>query len=319
MCNLASISLPAFVKDGDYDYDELHRVAKIVARNLDRVIDVTFYPVPETEKSNKRHRPIGIGVQGLADVFFALKMPFDSPEAAEVNARIFATIYHAAVETSIELAEEFGPYETFKGSPASLGKLQFDLWGRRPLDGFDWDSLKTRVCAIGMRNSLLVAPMPTASTSQLLGNTEAFEPVTSNLYSRTTLAGTFTVVNKHLLQDLIELGLWSPELKQKLVAAEGSVQNIDEIPDSLKRLYKTAYEVSMKTLIDMAADRGIYVDQSMSLNLFTANPTFRKLSSMHFYAWKRGLKTGQYYQRSRPATGATKITVDSVQCLACSG
>lgn len=305
-----------------YDYAALHKATKILTRNLDRVIDVTFYPVQEAAKSNLRHRPIGIGVQGLADVFFKLKLPFDSEEAAEINRKIFATVYHAAVETSCELADVHGPYATFEGSPASVGKLQFDLWEKAPHPMYDdWDVLRKRVQQKGMRNSLLVAPMPTASTAQILGNTEAFEPITSNLYSRTTLAGTFTVVNKYLLQDLLERGLWTPKLKQDIVAAEGSVQDLD-IPDDLKKIYKTAYELSMKTLIDLAADRGIYVDQSMSLNMFVAAPTFRKLSSMHFYAWSKGLKTGMYYLRSKPASGAKKITVDPLageECVACSG
>ena len=318
VCNLGSLSLPAFVKDGTYDYEALHAATKILARNLDRVIDVTFYPVPEASGSNLRHRPIGLGVQGLADVFFKLKIPFDSGRAAEINRRIFATIYHAAVQTSCELAVEKTPYATFQGSPASLGKLQFDLWDAEPHPMYDWDALKTAVQEVGMRNSLLLAPMPTASTAQILGNTEAFEPVTSNLYSRNTLAGTFAVVNKYLLEDLLERGLWTPALKQKLVASEGSVQGLD-IPQELKDVYKTAYELSMKTLVDMAADRGIYVDQSMSLNMFVAAPTFRKLSSMHFYAWRKGLKTGMYYLRSKAASSATKITLDSAECLACSG
>ena len=318
------MSLPAFVigtgTGAIYDYTALHASVKVLARNLDRVIDVNFYPLPEAERSNFRHRPIGIGVQGLQDVFFRLKVPFDSPEAAEINRKIFATIYHAAIETTCDLADEFGAYETFGGCPASRGLLQFDLWNAAPHPMYDdWGALKKRA-SNGIRNSLSVAPMPTASTAQILGNTEAFEPVTSNLYSRTTLAGTFTVVNQYLLNDLLERGLWTPALKHKLVAAEGSVQELD-IPDDLKKLYMTAYELSMKTLIDMAADRGIYVDQSMSLNLFVAAPTFRKLSSMHFHAWKRGLKTGMYYLRSRAASSATKITVQdsSPECLACSG
>jgi ribonucleoside-diphosphate reductase subunit M1 len=324
VCNLASISLPAFVSGDEYDYAGLHAVAKIVTRNLDKIIDVTFYPVIEAERSNTRHRPIGIGVQGLADVFFRLKIPFDSPEAAEMNRKIFATIYHAAVETSCELAKSLGSYSTFQGSPASSGKLQFDLWNVAPHAMYeDWDTLRNSAKQ-GMRNSLLVAPMPTASTAQILGNTEAFEPITSNLYSRTTLAGTFTIVNKYLLKDLTERGLWNPQLKNQLLAAEGSVAGLD-IPDDLKKLYKTAYEMSMKTVIDMAADRGVYVDQSMSLNMFVAEPTFRKLSSMHFYAWKKGLKTGMYYLRSQAASSATKITVDVAklaepeECVMCSG
>lgn len=335
VCNLASLSLPAFVSSGTFDYPGLHAATKILARNLNRVIDVTFYPLIECENSNMRHRPIGLGVQGLADVFFMLKLPFDSPEAADVNRKIFATIYHAAVETSCDIVDERRSaldmglmhetpwYPSFHGSPASQGKLQFDLWNQKPHEMYDWDSLRDRAKQ-GMRNSLLVAPMPTASTAQILGNTEAFEPITSNLYSRTTLAGTFTIVNKYLLKDLTDRGLWTPQLKNQLMAAEGSVQSLD-IPDDLKKLYKTAYEMSMKTLVDMAADRGVYVDQSMSLNMFVAEPTFRKLSSMHFYAWKKGLKTGMYYLRSQAASSATKITVDVAklaepeECVMCSG
>ena len=332
------MSLPAFVSGDGYDYAALHAAAKILTRNLDRVIDVTFYPVPEAKNSNLRHRPIGVGVQGLADVYFKLKIPFDSAEAADINRKIFATVYHAAVETSCDIVEERSAaldaglssddqpwYPTFKGSPASRGNLQFDLWGAEPETMYDWNALKYRVATQGMRNSLLVAPMPTASTAQILGNTEAFEPITSNLYSRTTMAGTFTVVNKYLLEDLMERGLWTPTLKQQLVAAEGSVQSLD-IPDDLKTIYKTAYELSMKTIIDMAADRGIYVDQSMSLNMFVAEPTFRKLSSMHFYAWRKGLKTGMYYLRSQAASSAKKITVEAysnaenpADCVMCSG
>lgn len=333
VCNIGSMSLPAFVRDdGTYDYEGLHAAVKILARNLDKIIDVTFYPVLDASYSNLSHRPIGIGVQGLADTFFKLRMPYDSEEARDLNRKIFATIYHAAVETSCDIAAERqsafdagllqGPvtYSSFPGSPASLGILQPDLWGIVPDPMYDWDLLRARA-KMGMRNSLLVAPMPTASTGQLLGNTECFEPITSNLYSRTTLAGTFTVVNTYLLKDLIRLSLWTPELKQQLVTHEGSVQRLD-IPDTLKKLYKTAYEMSMKTLIDLAADRGPYVDQSMSLNMFMAEPTFRKLSSMHFYAWKQGLKTGMYYLRSKPASGATKITVEKLaetDCVACSG
>ena len=288
-----------------------------------------FYPVEEAARSNGRHRPIGIGVQGLADVFFMLGVPFDSENAAEINRRIFATVYHAAVETSCDIVEERRDainagllcetpwYPSFPGSPTSEGKLQFDLWGAEPHPMYkDWDFLRHRA-QCGMRNSLLVAPMPTASTSQMLGNVECFEPITSNLYSRTTLAGTFTIANKHLQRDLIARGLWTTQLKNQLVAAEGSVQTLD-IPDDLKALYKTAYELSMRTIIDMAADRGIYVDQSQSINVFVAEPAFRKLSSMHFYAWKKGLKTGMYYLRSKAASGATKITVDPPECIACS-
>jgi ribonucleoside-diphosphate reductase alpha subunit len=336
VCNLASLSLPSFVTDGGYDYKGLHAATKILTRNLNEVIDITFYPVPEASNSNLKHRPIGLGVQGLADTFFKMRLPFDSPEAADINTKIFATIYHAAVETSCDIAEERqsaiglgllqgdATYSSFKGSPASQGVLQPDLWGIVPDPMYDWDALRQRVRTTGMRNSLLVAPMPTASTGQLLGNTECFEPITSNLYARTTLAGTFTVVNKYLMHDLITMGLWTPEMKQQLIVHEGSVQTLD-IPDELKRLYKTAYEMSMKTLINMAADRGPYIDQSMSLNMFVAEPTFRKLSSMHFYAWKKGLKTGMYYLRSKAASNATKITVVEAlgnveeECVMCSG
>lgn len=331
VCNLGSMSLPAFVIASDdgrkgYDYAGLHAAAKVLARNLDRVVDVTMYPVDEALNSNARHRPIGIGVQGLADVFFALDLPFDSEAAAEINRKIFATVYHAAVETSIELAATHGAYASFAGSPASEGRLQFDLWNAEPHPMYaDWEDLRRRA-AKGMRNSLLVAPMPTATTAQILGNNEAFEPVTSNLYSRTTMAGTFIVVNGSLQRDLVDRGLWTKAVRDALVANEGSVQNL-EIPDALKAKYKTAYEMSMKTLIDMAADRGVYVDQSMSLNMFVAEPTFRKLSSMLFYAWRKGLKTGMYYLRSRGAATAVKITVENAPlpiavdegCVACSG
>ena len=317
VCNLGSLALPKFVVNGAFEYEGLHAATKVLTRNLDRVIDRTFYPIVEAENSNMRHRPIGLGVQGLADVFFVLKIPFDSPEAADINTKIFATIYHAAVETSCDMASELGRYSSFAGSPASEGKLQFDLWGAAPHPMYDWDALKRRVVRVGLRNSLLVAPMPTATTAQILGNCECFEPITSNLYSRTTLAGTFTLVNKYLLADLLERGLWTPELKNKLIQAEGSVQGL-AIPDDMKKVYKTAYELSMKTVIDMAADRGIYVDQSMSLNMFVAEPTFRKLSSMLFYAWRRGLKTGMYYCRSRAASSAVKITTGPEACEACS-
>ena len=319
VCNLGSLGLPAFLRpDGVYDYAELHAATKVLARNLDRVIDVTYYPVPEAQRSNLRHRPVGIGVQGLQDVFFRMGLPFDAPAAAEVNRRIFATIYHAAVEASCDLADERGAYASFPGSPASRGQLQFDLWDVAPHPMYaDWEALKRRA-ARGMRNSLLVAPMPTASTAQIMGNTEAFEPQTSNLYSRTTMAGTFAVVNKHLMRDLLARGLWTPALKQQLVAAEGSVQRL-AIPADLKALYRTAYELSMRTVIDLAADRGPYIDQSASLNLFVTDPNSTNLPSMHFYAWRKGLKTGMYYLRSRAASSATKITVDAEACVACSG
>ena len=310
VCNLASIALPKFVKDGKFDHDKLFKVAYRVTKNLDRVIDANFYPVPEARNSNMRHRPIGIGVQGLADAFILLRYPFDSKDARELNKDIFETIYYAAVTASKDLAIENGPYETWKGSPISEGIFQFDMWDVKPSDRWEWDVLKKEVIKHGVRNSLLLAPMPTASTAQILGNNECFEPYTSNIYTRRVLSGEFIIVNKHLLRDLVKLGIWNDSLKNKLMASNGSVQNIDEIPDNIKELYKTAWEISQKVIVDMAADRGAYIDQSQSLNIFMENANFAKLTSMHFYGWKAGLKTGMYYLRTKSATDAIKFTLD---------
>merc|ERR1719232_828614 len=313
VCNLASIALPKFVdvEKKEYDFKGLAKVVKIVTRNLNKVIDVNFYPVEAARKSNMRHCPIGIGVQGLADTFIMLGMSFVSAEARKLNKDIFETIYYAACEASCQISRRDGAYETFPGSPASKGDLQFDLWGVEPSSGlWDWDILKKDIKEYGLRNSLLVAPMPTASTSQILGNNECFEPYTSNVYIRRTLAGEFVVINQHLLRDLIKLGLWTPLMKDKLIAANGSVQNIPEIPDNIKEVYKTVWEYSQKNLIDMAADRGAYIDQSQSFNVHMTNVSTGKLSSMHFYGWKAGLKTGMYYLRSQAAADAIKFTVD---------
>jgi len=313
VCNLASIAVPKFVdvEKQSFDFVELAKVVKIVTKNLNRVIDVNYYPVPAAKKSNMRHRPVGIGIQGLADAFILLHMPFDSPEARKLNKDIFETIYYAALEESMEIAKDEGPYETFKGSPASEGILQFDMWDVTPDSGrYEWDALKEKIKEHGLRNSLLVAPMPTASTSQILGNNECFEPYTSNVYIRRTLAGEFVVINQHLLRDLLKLGLWTPLMKDKLIAANGSVQGIAEIPQKIKDVYKTVWEYSQKNLIDMAADRGAYIDQSQSFNVHMTNVSTGKLSSMHFYAWKKGLKTGMYYLRSQAAADAIKFTVD---------
>ncbi len=312
VCNLASIALPKFVtEDGKFDHQKLYEISYVVTKNLNKVIDVNYYPVPEARNSNMRHRPVGIGVQGLADTFIKLRMPFDSKEARGLNEDIFETIYFAAMTASKDLAEVEGKYETFKGSPVSKGIFQFDMWGITPKSGrWDWESLKREVKKHGVRNSLLVAPMPTASTSQILGNNECFEPYTSNIYTRRTLSGEFIVVNKHLMKDLIELGLWNDAMKNRLIAANGSVQNIPEIPQNIKDLYKTVWEISQKAIIDMSADRGAYICQSQSMNVHIQDPNFGKLTSMHFYAWKRGLKTGLYYLRSKAATDAIKFTVD---------
>ncbi|KAJ2590646.1 ribonucleotide-diphosphate reductase subunit rnr1 [Coemansia sp. RSA 1722] len=312
VCNLASIALPSFVKSPtEFDFQKLHDVTKVVTRNLNKIIDINFYPVPETRNSNMRHRPIGIGVQGLADAFLAMRMPFESPEARALNRDVFETIYHAALESSCELAEKYGAYESFQGSPLSKGQLQPDLWGITPSDRWDWDTLRAKVTRVGARNSLLVAPMPTASTSQILGFNECFEPYTSNLYTRRVLAGEFQVVNPWLLRELVERNLWDDVMRQKLIAANGSVQSLPEIPDDLKQLYKTVYEIKQKVIIDLAADRGAFIDQSQSLNIHMDNPNYQKLTSMHFYGWKKGLKTGMYYLRTKPATDAIKFTVDA--------
>jgi len=282
VCNLASIALPTFIDQGEFNFQKLHDVTKVVAFNLNKIIDVNYYPVPEARKSNMRHRPIGIGVQGLADAFLALRMPFDSTDAKHLNIQIFETIYHAAVEASTELAAREGPYETFQGSPASKGQLQYDLWGVTPTDLWDWEEVKEKVAKHGLRNSLLVAPMPTASTSQILGFNECFEPYTSNIYSRRVLAGEFQVVNPWLLRDLVDLGLWSDNMKNRIIADNGSIQNIPNIPQELKAMYKTVWELSQKTIIDMAADRGAFIDQSQSLNIHIKDPSFGKITSMHF-------------------------------------
>ncbi len=311
VCNLASIGLPAFVRDGAFDFEGLRRTVAVATRNLDRVIDINFYPTPETRRSNMRHRPIGLGVQGLADVFAKLRLPWESEAAADLNQRIFEHIYYAAADTSATIASEVGAYETFAGSPASQGRLQYDLWNKTPLtvDTLDWDGLKAKVTK-SLRNSLLVAPMPTASTSQILGYNECIEPFTTNIYSRRTLAGEFVVVNKYLVADLMRYGLWTEELKQKIIAQNGSIQGLAEIPQTLQALYKTAWELKQRTLIDMAAARGAFICQSQSLNLFVSEPTNAKLTSMHFHAWRSGLKTGIYYLRTRAPVTAQKFTVD---------
>ncbi|KZO92657.1 ribonucleotide reductase alpha subunit [Calocera viscosa TUFC12733] len=311
VCNLASIALPSFIQDGQYDFEKLHAIAKVVAFNLNRIIDVNYYPVPEARRSNMRHRPIGVGVQGLADAFMALRMPFDSPEARQLNRDIFETIYHAALEASNEMAESDGPYETFEGSPASRGELQFDLWGVAPSERWDWPLLKEKIRRTGLRNSLLLAPMPTASTSQILGFNECFEPYTSMIYARRVLAGEFQVVCPWLLRDLVELGLWNDQMKDMIIASGGSIQNIPGIPDEIKAIYKTVWEISQKKILDLAADRGAFICQSQSLNVHLQSPTLGQLTSMHFYGWKKGLKTGMYYLRTRPAAAAIQFTLDA--------
>lgn len=306
VCNLASIALNKFVDNHSYNFDRLYEITQVVTRNLNKVIDINYYPVPEARRSNMRHRPIGIGVQGLADAFILMRMPFDSEDARQLNKDIFETIYYGALRASCDLAREFGAYETFQGSPASKGVLQFDMWGVEPGDRWDWDGLKRDIMKYGIRNSLLLAPMPTASTSQILGNNECFEPYTSNIYTRRVLSGEFIVVNKHLMNDLVELGIWNESLKHQIIMSNGSIQNIQEIPISIRELYKTAWEIKQRTIIDMAADRGAYICQSQSMNVFMAEVNPGKLTSMHFYAWEKGLKTGMYYLRTRPATEAIK-------------
>ena len=321
VCNLASIALPKYVNKElkTFDFDKLHEVTKIVTRNLNRVIDRNFYPVETAKRSNMRHRPIGLGVQGLADVFIMCGLPFDCDDSRTLNAHIFETIYHAALEASSELAETDGSYETFEGSPASQGILQPDMWeGETKFSGrYDWDAMRERVKTKGLRNSLLLAPMPTASTAQILGNNECFEPYTTNIYLRRTLAGEFVVVNNHLVNALKERGLWSKEMKDLMVKAGGSVQNITDIPDDIKSLYKTVWEISQKVIIDMAADRNRFIDQSQSMNLFMESPTMSKLSSMHMYAWKSGLKTGMYYLRSKAKARPIQFSLEP-ECVACS-
>jgi ribonucleoside-diphosphate reductase alpha subunit len=312
VCNLASLALNKYVtEDGKFDHQKLYEITKVATRNLNKVIDINYYPVEEARTSNMRHRPIGLGVQGLADTFIMLRMPFDSEEARRLNEDIFETIYFAAMEASMELSKIHGPYETYKGSPASKGIFQFDMWGVTPKSGrWNWEQLKQDVKKHGIRNSLLLAPMPTASTSQILGNNECFEPYTSNIYTRRTLSGEFIIANKHLMKDLIDLGLWNETMRQKLIATNGSVQPIPEIPQNIKDIYKTVWEISQKAIIDMSADRGAYICQSQSLNIHLKDPNFGKLTSMHFYAWKKGLKTGMYYLRSTAAADAIKFTLD---------
>ena len=316
VCNLASIALPMFIKNNSFDHKELFNVTKRVTKNLNKVIDRNYYPVKEAENSNFRHRPIGLGVQGLADAFIKLRMPFTSDEAKALNQDIFETIYYAALTASMEEAQRDGTYKSFKGSPISKGEFQHNMWGVKDEDlsgRWDWAKLRKDIKKNGVRNSLLVAPMPTASTSQILGNNECFEPYTSNIYTRRVLSGEFIVVNKHLLEDLVKLGLWNEELKQELMKANGSIQHIDFIPQDIKDLYKTVWELSMKDIIDMARHRGYFIDQSQSLNLFMEGATMAKLTSMHFYAWKSGLKTGMYYLRTKSAVDAIKFTLDNTE------
>ena len=309
VCNLASVALPRFVKDGAFDFNRLFEVTYQITLNLNKIIDNNYYPVEEARNSNMRHRPIGIGVQGLADAFILMRHAFESDEAKQLNKDIFETIYYASMTASKDLAKQYGHYESYPGSPVSKGIFQFDMWGVTPTNRWEWSVLKEEVKKYGVRNSLLLAPMPTASTSQILGNNECFEPYTSNLYSRRVLSGEFTIVNKHLLKDLVRLGLWSDAMKNKIIAAEGSVQNIAEIPQDIKELYKTVWEIKQRSIIDMAADRGAYICQSQSLNLFIQDANISKLTSMHFYSWKKGLKTGMYYLRTKAASSAVKFTV----------
>ncbi|MEJ0103145.1 MAG: ribonucleoside-diphosphate reductase subunit alpha [Bacteroidota bacterium] len=312
VCNLASISLPRFATGRTFDFNKLFEITKVITRNLNKIIDGNYYSLQESKNSNFRHRPVGIGVQGLADVFCLLRLPFESEEARILNKNIFETIYFGALTASLELAKQDGAYQSFPGSPLSKGIFQFDMWGVTPTDRWDWNTLRKEIMEHGVRNSLLLAPMPTASTSQILGNNECFEPFTSNIYNRRVLSGEFVVVNKHLLRDLVDAGIWNDSIKNKLIAANGSVQKIDEIPPLLKDLYKTVWEIKQRTLIDMSKDRGAYVCQSQSLNLFVDQPNFAKLTSMHFYAWESGLKTGMYYLRTKAAADAIKFTVDQM-------
>jgi ribonucleoside-diphosphate reductase alpha chain len=316
VCNLASIALPRFVIDGVFDHQKLFEVTKVVAKNLNRIIEGNSYPVPEARNSNMRHRPIGIGIQGLADVFILLRMPFDCEEARALNREIFETIYFGAMTASMEVAQVEGPYESYAGSPVSKGIFQYDMWGVTPTKRWDWEGLKREVATHGIRNSLLVALMPTASTSQILGNNECFEPYTQNIYTRRVLSGEFIVVNKYLLKDLVKLGLWNDQMKQRIFVSNGSIQNVEEIPEDIRAIYRTVWEIKQKSLIDMAADRAPFICQTQSLNLFMENPTVAKLTSMHFYAWKKKLKTGMYYLRSQPAVQAIKFTVDQPEKLA---
>jgi ribonucleoside-diphosphate reductase alpha chain len=311
VCNLASLALPKYVnEDATFDFNKLFEVTYQATINLNRIIDENYYPVEEAKNSNLRHRPIGLGVQGLADAFIMMGYPFESEEARRLNREVFETIYYASMTASKDLAKEFGPYETFEGSPVSKGVFQYDMWGVTPSSRWEWDVLKEEVKTYGVRNSLLLAPMPTASTAQILGNNECFEPYTSNIYTRRVLSGEFIIVNKHLLKDLVKEGLWNKEMRQKIMASNGSIQNIPEVPANLKELYKTAWEISQKAIIDQAADRGAYICQSQSLNIFMENANFGKLTSMHFYGWEKGLKTGMYYLRTKAATDAIKFTIE---------
>jgi ribonucleoside-diphosphate reductase subunit M1 len=312
VCNLASLALPSFIniEKGEYDFKKLHEITQVVIHNLNKIIDVNHYPVIEARNSNMRHRPVGVGVQGLADAFLALRLPFDSPEARQLNTQIFETIYHASLTASCKIAAVDGPYSTYEGCPVSQGILQYDMWNITPTDLWDWESLKADIAKHGVRNSLLVAPMPTASTSQILGFNECFEPYTSNIYSRRVLAGEFQVVNPWLLKDLVDMGLWSDNMKNRIIADGGSIQNIPNIPDDIKALYKTVWELSQKNIIQMAADRGAFIDQSQSLNIHMKEPTMGKITSMHFAGWKLGLKTGMYYLRTMAASAPIQFTVD---------
>ncbi|XP_067122965.1 ribonucleoside-diphosphate reductase large subunit [Centruroides vittatus] len=310
VCNLASIALCQFVSNGKFDFEKLKEVTKVITRNLDKIIDTNYYPIPQAELSNQRHRPIGIGVQGLADTFIKMRYPFDSEEAQKLNIQIFETIYYSSLQASCELAKEKGPYSTYEGSPVSKGILQYDMWNVTPTDLWDWTALKKDIAKYGVRNSLLVSPMPTASTAQILGNNESIEPYTSNIYVRRVLSGEFQVVNHHLMNDLTNLGIWNENLKNKIIACNGSIQKIDGISDELKKLYRTVWEIPQKSIIKMAADRGAFIDQSQSLNIHIAEPNYGKLTSMHFYGWQMGLKTGMYYLRTKPAANAIQFTVD---------
>lgn len=311
VCNLASIALPRFVIDGKFDHQKLFDVTYQITLNLNRIIDNNYYPVPEAERSNLRHRPIGIGIQGLADAFILLRFPFESEEAQALNREVHETIYYASMTASKDLAKVEGHYESYPGSPVSKGIFQYDMWDVKPTNRWEWDILKEEVAKYGVRNSLLLAPMPTASTSQVLGNNECFEPYTSNIYLRRVLSGEFPIVNKHLLRDLVDLGIWNDSIKNKIISDNGSIQGVAEIPDNIKELYKTVWEIRQRTIIDMAADRGAYICQSQSLNIFMESPNMAKLTSMHFYAWKKGLKTGMYYLRTKAAADAIKFTVQS--------
>ncbi|XP_072118542.1 ribonucleoside-diphosphate reductase large subunit isoform X5 [Mobula birostris] len=311
VCNLASVALNMYVTaDRTYDFNKLADVTRVAVRNLNKIIEVNYYPVPEAELSNKTHRPIGVGVQGLADAFILMRYPFESEEAQQLNFEIFETIYYAALDASCELAKELGPYGSYEGCPVSKGILQYDMWNVTPTDRWDWKGLKERIAKYGVRNSLLIAPMPTASTAQILGNNESMEPYTSNIYTRRVLSGEFQIVNPHLLKDLTERGLWNEDMKNQIIAQNGSIQNIEAIPADLKSLYKTVWEISQKVIIKMAADRGAFIDQSQSLNIHVAEPNYGKLTSMHFYGWKQGLKTGMYYLRTRPAANPIQFTLN---------